>query len=76
MDLYIDIHAHSTSKNGFLFCNPVPEDRPVMLERSIRLPKLLDTHMAGFGHKVENSRVAMWDADVSKAGCARRVAGS
>lgn len=49
-DVFIDIHAHSTSKSGFLFCNPVPEERssPGLLERSVRLPKLLDAHMLGF----------------------------
>jgi len=71
MDLYIDIHAHSTSKSGFLFCNPVPEDKAQMLERSVRLPKLLDSHMVGF-----SLNACRWDADPGKAGCARRVAGS
>uniref|UniRef100_A0A061SDH0 Cytosolic carboxypeptidase 6 n=1 Tax=Tetraselmis sp. GSL018 TaxID=582737 RepID=A0A061SDH0_9CHLO len=72
-DLYIDIHAHSTSKHGFLFCNPIPEDRstPATLERSVRLPKLLDAHMVGF-----SLGACRWDADPSKSGCARRVAAS
>eukprot|EP00873_Tetraselmis_striata_P041217 jgi/Tetstr1/461481/TSEL_006587.t1 len=70
-DVFIDIHAHSTSKSGFLFCNPVPEERssPGLLERSVRLPKLLDAHMLGF-----SLAACRWDADSSKAGCARRVA--
>jgi hypothetical protein len=70
-DVYIDIHAHSTSKSGFLFCNPIPEERSTsaLLERSVRLPKLLDAHMSGF-----SLAACRWDADASKAGCARRVA--
>jgi hypothetical protein len=50
MDLYIDVHAHSTSKSGFLFCNPVPDEKATMLERSVKLPRLLDSHMVGFGY--------------------------
>lgn len=46
LDFYVDIHAHSTLMNGFMFGN-VYED-PVRYERQAIFPKLMCTNADDF----------------------------
>eukprot|EP00803_Ostreobium_quekettii_P003068 evm.model.scf_780.3 EVM.evm.TU.scf_780.3 scf_780:7944-10684(+) len=74
LGVFIDIHAHSTSKTSFMYCNPVPQSRPdcqAFVDKLTRLPRLLQARMQNMCFSP-----LRWDADPSKAGCARRVAGA
>ena len=68
LEVFVDIHAHSTTMNGFVFAN-VPAD-PRQLEAVTAFPRVLGNHardLAFSGCKLDN--------DPSKAGTGRRVLG-
>ena len=69
LDFYIDIHAHSTLSNGFMYGN-VYEDEG-RFERQLRFPKLLSARARDFSW----SRT-VFDRDAVKAGTSRRCFGS
>eukprot|EP00201_Polytomella_parva_P001714 CAMPEP_0175079256 /NCGR_PEP_ID=MMETSP0052_2-20121109/24712_1 /TAXON_ID=51329 ORGANISM="Polytomella parva, Strain SAG 63-3" /NCGR_SAMPLE_ID=MMETSP0052_2 /ASSEMBLY_ACC=CAM_ASM_000194 /LENGTH=491 /DNA_ID=CAMNT_0016349547 /DNA_START=225 /DNA_END=1700 /DNA_ORIENTATION=- len=75
VSLFIDIHAHTSSGQSFLLCNPpspmLDVDRPRALERIARLPRLCQTHVPGF-----SLARSTFDQDAGKASCARRVVGA
>ncbi|KAK9820196.1 hypothetical protein WJX72_007360 [[Myrmecia] bisecta] len=73
LDVFVDIHAHSTTRAGFMFCNPLlPTSASAAdMERVCRLPRALDAAMPGF-----SLAACQWDANACKAGCARRVVGA
>lgn len=65
LDFYIDIHAHTTMMNGFMYGN-VREDEEHH-EREQALPRLLDTISRDFAF-----RNSQFNRDPVKAGSARR----
>eukprot|EP00899_Mesostigma_viride_P021084 jgi/Mesvir1/28978/Mv17751-RA.1 len=68
VDFFIDIHAHSTARSAFLFCNLPRNGRTA--EESRVFPRLFDASARDFS--MENCRFC-WDA--RKAGTGRRVIG-
>lgn len=64
--LALDLHAHSTATNGFLFCNS--SDEPAQFERESVFPRALGevAHDFSFAH-------SKFCADPAKAGTGRRV---
>ena len=86
LDLYIDIHAHSTSKQSFMFCNASSKGGvPVKgtqadaeascsgLDAVLRLPRLLSARLPPHCFSLEKCRA---EEGQVKSGCARRVAGN
>ncbi|KAL0053973.1 hypothetical protein WJX82_001877 [Trebouxia sp. C0006] len=71
LDIFLDIHGHSASRCGFLFCNPPSDPSPSALDRVNRLPQLLEGNMPGY-----SLAATRYDEDARKIGCARRVVGS
>ena len=74
LDIFIDVHSHSTSRRSFVFYNPVHPSKILaygQMERILRLPKLLARSM-----REEFSMAACrCENEASKAGCARQVIG-
>ena len=74
LDFFVDCHAHTCSKNSFLFCNP-PADRHDIekWERTAALPRLMDINCgAALGFSLAACKFC---ADPQKAGTGRRVVG-
>ena len=82
VDIFIDVHSHSTSKRSFVFCNPprptgsasdakseALENDALMnkLKRVLLFLELLDMHITEFSFAT-----CRWDIDAHKQGCARR----
>ena len=65
LDFYIDIHAHSTLTNGFMYCNLY--DDTARHERQIIFPKLLCSNAEDFS--LLNTSI---NRDAVKAGTGRR----
>jgi hypothetical protein len=60
LDVYVDVHAHSTSRTSFMFCNqPREPDAAAKLETVSRLPRC-DT--------------LSWHCLKNKVGCSRHAA--
>jgi len=66
LNLFVDVHAHSTCMNGFIFAN-VPED-PRHFEAVAAFPKALANHSPTFAFSGTK-----YCADPSKAGTGRRA---
>ena len=69
LDFYIDIHAHSTLTNGFMYGN-VFEDE-VRSKRQLKFPKLLAIRASDFSWSK-----TIFDRDAVKAGTGRRCLGN
>ena len=74
IDLFIDMHSHSTCKDSFMFCNPAEpgggsiREMEEQVDRILCLPKILASRVKEF-----SLQACRWDKDPAKAGCARRV---
>eukprot|EP00297_Palpitomonas_bilix_P006051 CAMPEP_0113883720 /NCGR_PEP_ID=MMETSP0780_2-20120614/9779_1 /TAXON_ID=652834 /ORGANISM="Palpitomonas bilix" /LENGTH=423 /DNA_ID=CAMNT_0000871101 /DNA_START=74 /DNA_END=1345 /DNA_ORIENTATION=+ /assembly_acc=CAM_ASM_000599 len=68
LDFYIDIHAHSTSMNGFMYCNI--HDDIQKAEKELQFLRQFDANAKEFS--LQNSRFC---ADPTKAGTGRRALG-
>ena len=74
IDLFIDMHSHSTCKDSFMFCNPAEPDggsiheMEEQVDRILCLPKILASRVKEF-----SLQACRWDKDPAKSGCARRV---
>eukprot|EP00742_Colponemidia_sp_Colp-10_P008767 GILJ01009514.1.p1 GENE.GILJ01009514.1~~GILJ01009514.1.p1 ORF type:complete len:427 (+),score=70.92 GILJ01009514.1:65-1345(+) len=66
LDFFIDLHAHSTMMNCFMFGNSVAD--VTELEKALVFPRLLEMNFPDFSFA--NSR---FDSDASKAGTGRRA---
>ena len=66
LDMIIDMHAHSTCMNGFIFAN-MPAD-PKDMDKVSAFPKTLGTYAKDFSHAA-----CKFDTDPSKAGTGRRA---
>ena len=68
LDVFIDIHAHSTASNSFMYCNGVDDDESI--EKESIFPRLLDANSRDFSFSQTR-----FDADPSKEGTGRRALG-
>eukprot|EP00919_Chromeraceae_sp_WS-2016_P055676 GHVR01132271.1.p1 GENE.GHVR01132271.1~~GHVR01132271.1.p1 ORF type:complete len:151 (-),score=10.31 GHVR01132271.1:90-542(-) len=69
LDMFIDVHAHSTATNSFMYCNLLNVNNS--LERVVQeriFPSLLAESCAQFSFEATK-----FDNDVTKAGSARRA---
>ena len=69
LDFYIDIHAHSTVTNGFMYGNVFKDEN--RFERQLKFPKLLANRASDFSWAKTT-----FDKNVVKAGTGRRCLGN
>eukprot|EP00854_Cymbomonas_tetramitiformis_P019492 gene19492-23307_t len=70
VDFFIDIHAHSTARSGFLLCNPPTEKDQAGYEKASLFPRLLGQHARDF-----SLDACKFCTDPCKAGTGRRAVG-
>ena len=68
LDLFLDIHAHSTASNSFMYCNST-DDR-ALAERESQFPRFLDANSSDFSFQQSKA-----DSDPNKEGTGRRALG-
>jgi cytosolic carboxypeptidase protein 6 len=68
LDLFLDIHAHSTAANSFMYCNST-SDR-ALAERESLFPRMLDLNSTDFSFQQTKA-----DSDPNKEGTGRRALG-